>query len=95
MFNLKAANHEVVLTSEGFEQRAEALAGIEAVRTNGVDAANFELRTPSGAEPYFVLKAASQQVIGKSEKYSSEAAARSGIESVIKNCRSTEIKDAV
>lgn len=41
----------------------------------------------------FNLKAANQQVIRKSEMYSSEVAAKNGIESVKKNCSSTEIKD--
>lgn len=35
MFNLKAANYEVILTSEVYEQKASALAGIESVRANG------------------------------------------------------------
>lgn len=94
MFNLKAANHEVILTSEVYEQKASALAGIESVRKNGPDAANYELKTSSANQPYFVLKAANQQVIGKSEMYSSETAAKNGIASVQKNCVSTEIKDA-
>lgn len=93
MFNLKAANHEVILTSELYEQKASALAGIESVRANGTEEANFELRKSTADQPYFVLKAANQQVIGKSEMYSSEAAARNGIESVKKNCGSTEVKD--
>ena len=86
MFNLKAANHEVILTSEVYEQKAAALAGIEAVRTNGPNAANFELKTSSANQPYFVLKAANGQVIGKSEIYSSEAARKNGIASVMRNC---------
>lgn len=93
MFNLKAANHEVILTSEVYEQKASALAGIESVRKNGPAAANYELKTSASKEPYFVLKAANQQVIGKSEMYSSEAAAKNGIASVQKNCTSTEVKD--
>ena len=93
MFNLKAANHEVILTSEVYEQKASALAGIESVRANGTQDANFEMKKSSANQPYFVLKAANQQVIGKSEMYSSEAAAKNGIESVKKNCDSTEIKD--
>lgn len=93
MFNLKAANHEVILTSEVYEQKASALAGIESVRANGTQDTNFEMKQSSGNQPYFVLKAANQQVIGKSEMYSSEAAAKNGIESVKKNCGSTEVKD--
>lgn len=93
MFNLKAANHEVILTSEVYEQKASALAGIESVRKNGPEAANYELKTSASKQPYFVLKAANQQVIGKSEMYSSEAAAKNGIASVQKNCTSTEVKE--
>ncbi len=91
MFNLKAANHEVILTSEVYEQKAAALAGIASVRANGSQDANFELKKSSANQPYFVLKAANQKVIGKSEMYASEAAARNGIESVKKNCISTEV----
>lgn len=43
--------------------------------------------------PYFVLKAANGEVIGKSESYSSEAAAKNGIESVKKNAVSAKIED--
>jgi len=93
MFNLKAANHEVILTSEVYEQKASALAGIESVRANGAQDASYELKKSSANQPYFVLKAANQQVIGKSEMYSSEATVKNGIESVKKNCSSTEIKD--
>ena len=93
MFNLQAANHEVILTSEVYEQKASALAGIDSVRANGSRDANFEMKKSSANEPYFVLKAANQQVIGKSEMYSSEAAAKNGIESVKKNCGSLETKD--
>ena len=94
MFNLKAANHEVILTSQVYSEKSSALQGIESVRANGGDDANFELKTSSSNQPYFILKAANQQVIGKSEMYSSEAAAKNGIESVKKNCRSTEINMA-
>src|SRR5512140_382479 len=93
MFNLKAANHEVILTSEVYEQKASALAGIESVRANGTQDANYEIKKSSANEPYFVLKAANQQVIGKSEMYSSEAAMKNGVESFNKNSATTEIKD--
>ncbi len=93
MFNLKAGNHEVILTSEVYERKESALAGIESVRANGANDANFELKKSAADQPYFVLKAANTQVIGKSEMYSSEAAAKNGMESVKKNCESKEVKD--
>ena len=74
MFNLQAGNHEVILTSEVYESKAAALNGIESVRKNGVNAAAFEKTMSVKNEPYFVLKAANGQVIGKSEMYSGDAA---------------------
>lgn len=93
MFNLKAGNNEVILTSEVYEQKPSAMAGIESVRKHGTSDANYELKKSTSNQPYFVLKAANQQVIGKSEMYSSDAAAKNGIESVKRNCVSTEVKD--
>ena len=93
VFNLKAANHEVILSSEVYEEKSSALAGIESVRKNGADDANFELKKSSAGQPYPVLKAANRQVIGKSEMYSSEEAAKGGIASVKKNCKSPDVKD--
>ena len=43
--------------------------------------------------PYFVLKAANGEPIGKSEIYSSEAAAKNGVESVKKNAAVAQIED--
>ena len=43
--------------------------------------------------PYFVLKAANGEPIGKSEIQSSEAAAKNGVESVKKNAAVAQIED--
>lgn len=43
--------------------------------------------------PFFVLKAANGEAIGKSEDYSSEAACKSGIESVKKNAPGANMED--
>ena len=94
MFNLKAGNHEVILTSQQYEQRSSALNGIESVQKHGTDDSFFEIRKSKADEPYFVLKAANGTVIGHSEMYSSNSAMQNGIESVKKNAPSTEIKEA-
>lgn len=81
MFNLKAANNRVVLTSETYSSRAAA--GIASVKRNATSNANFERRKAANGSPYFVLKSASNgQVIGKSELYSSASAAEKGIKAV-------------
>lgn len=91
-FNLYAANHEVILTSQNYESKAAALKGIASVQQNGPSLANFEKRTASNGESYFVLKAANGQTIGTSETYKTEAARDNGIASVQANSPSTVIK---
>jgi uncharacterized protein YegP (UPF0339 family) len=91
MFNLKAGNHEVILTSESYESRQAALAGIASVRKHGRDAAAFEKKMSTAGQPFFVLKATNGQVIGKSEMYSSEHARDQGIASVMRNCVSEKV----
>jgi uncharacterized protein YegP (UPF0339 family) len=93
MFNLKAGNNEIILTSELYTQKAGAEAGIESVKKNAPDDARYERKTAKDGAPYFVLKATNGQTIGKSEMYSSAAAMEKGIESVKKNAPAAPVAD--
>ncbi|MDG2950369.1 YegP family protein [Bisgaard Taxon 10/6] len=93
MFNLIAANGQIILTSELYKAKASAENGIESVQKNGLDEANFEFRTTKSDQPYFVLKAKNHQEIGRSQYYSSQEAAKNGVKSVMNNAATTEIKD--
>ncbi|BFU59328.1 hypothetical protein HEMROJRC1_16200 [Rodentibacter sp. JRC1] len=93
MFNLKATNGQIILTSELYKTKASALNGIASVQKNGIEANNFEYRVAKNEKPYFVLKAANHQEIGRSQYYSSQAAAEKGVESVINNASSETIKE--
>ena len=93
MFNLKAGNGQVILTSEMYEAKSGAENGIESVRKNGPEEKRFERRESKRKEPYFVLKAANGQVIGRSEMYSSNAAMENGIASVKKNASKAKVDD--
>ena len=85
MFNLKAGNGEIILTSETYKAKDSALNGIESVKKNAADDAQYEKKIATSGAPYFVLKAKNHEVIGKSETYSSSSACDNGIESVKKN----------
>ena len=63
------------------------------MQKNGVDEQNFEYKATSDGQPYFILKAKNHQEIGRSEYYSSNAAAKNGVKSVITNAATTVIKD--
>lgn len=93
MFNLKAANNQVILTSELYKAKASATNGIESVKKNAGNDANYERRTSIKKEPYFVLKAANKEIIGTSEMYSSAAAMENGIASVKTNAPSATVDD--
>jgi len=85
MFNLKAANHEIILTSERYVAKAGAVNGIESVKTNSPNDAMYERKTSASNQPFFVLKSGNGEVIGRSEMYSSAAAMENGISSVKTN----------
>ncbi|MBK7105548.1 MAG: YegP family protein [Ignavibacteriae bacterium] len=93
MFNLKAGNNETILTSERYTTKASAQNGIKAVQNNCTNDARYERRKSSRNEPYFVLKAVNNEILGRSEMYSSVTAMENGIASVKVNGTTTTIKD--
>lgn len=93
MFNLKAGNGQVILTSEMYKAKASALNGIESVKKNAVKAGQFEEKESKKGDPYFVLKAGNGEIIGTSETYSSASALKNGIESVMENAPKAEVDD--
>jgi uncharacterized protein YegP (UPF0339 family) len=93
MFNLKAVNGEIILTSETYKSKDAALNGIEAVKKNSPEDGQYERKTSTSSQPYFVLKAKNHEVIGRSETYSSDGAMEKGIESVKKNGPAATLND--
>jgi hypothetical protein len=93
LFNLKAGNGEVILTSQQYEAKSSAENGIDSVRHNAPHDERFERKTSKAGEPFFVLTATNGQTIGQSEMYSSAAAMENGIESVKKNAPEAKLKD--
>ena len=107
MFNLKAANGEVIATSEVYNSKDACLNGIESVRKNAA-AANLEDQTVEGFETQkcpkfevyldkrgeyrFRLIATNGQIISVGESYKAKAGCLNGIESIKKNALDAEIK---
>lgn len=85
MFNLKAPNGEIILTSEIYKSKDSALNGIESVKKHSPLDEQYERRKSSSSQPYFLLKARSYEIIGRSEAYTTEGAMEKGIGSVKKN----------
>jgi uncharacterized protein YegP (UPF0339 family) len=81
-FNLTAENNETILTSERYVSKSGAQDGIAAVKKNSPMDDRFDRLNSKDGKPYFTLKAANNEVIGKSETYSSEEAMEGGIRAV-------------
>lgn len=80
-FSLLAANGQTILSSEMYDAKASALAGIESVKKNAADDARYVRLDGKDGSPYFTLRAGNNQVIGQSQMYASAAARDGGIES--------------
>jgi uncharacterized protein len=93
MFNLKSANDQVILTSQTYESKESAEGGIASVKENAPLDERYEEKSGTDGHPYFVLIAANNQVIGRSQMYSSREAMRKGIASVKKNSQIAETVD--
>jgi uncharacterized protein YegP (UPF0339 family) len=94
MFNLKAANGQVILTSQKYATKQGALDGVESVRVNSPVDERYDRATSSNGKPFFRLLAANKQTIGNSEMYNSDSARDSGIASVKSNGATAAVKDA-
>jgi hypothetical protein len=93
MFNLKAGNGQVILTSQQYEALEGAENGIASVKTNATNPERYERKAAVNGEPYFVLHAGNGQVIGRSETYSSDAALENGIASVTANAPDAAVEN--
>lgn len=109
-FDLKAANGEVIATSEVYTSLDACRNGVESVKKNA-PAANIEDQTAEGYETAknpkfeiyedkagefrFRLKATNGQVIAVSEGYKAMAGCKNGIESVVRNAPEAEVVENV
>ena len=92
-FNLKAGNHQVILSSQGYSTKSACENGIESVRKNCKDDNMFDRKKAKDGSPYFSLKSSNGQVIGSSEMYSGTSAMSKGIASVKKNAPKAKVQD--
>lgn len=92
-FNLKAANGQVILTSEGYSSMEGCQNGIESVRKHAQSETNFDRKTAKDGSPYFSLKAGNGESIGKSEMYKTASSRDKGIRSVMTNATGARVQD--
>ncbi len=93
VFNLKADNNQIILTSQTYTTRQHALDGIESVRKNSLKDEQYLRKLSTAKQPYFVLNAPNGETIGSSQMYSSASAMEAGIASVKDNGGTKTSKD--
>jgi len=84
-FHFLSGNKNVLLTSEGYATRTNAINGVLSVLANGVDPAQYEV-APSTNGKYFLRlhAAANGQVIGFTQLYSTKSSAKRAIGSCVR-----------
>jgi uncharacterized protein YegP (UPF0339 family) len=92
-FHLKAANGEIIFSSQQYKAKASAQVGIDSIKANAPIDAHFERKTSTNDQPYFVIKATNGETLGRSQMYSSTGAMEKGIESVKANAPTAPVED--
>ena len=93
MWNLKANNGKVVLTSERYKTRRAAEAGIKSVKKNCKRDACYARKTTPSGKYRFNLLASNGQVVGASQNYASASGRNNGIRSVKENAGRAKVTD--
>lgn len=70
VFTLHAPNGRVLLTSERYTDKEDALSGIEAARQFSGTEQRYQRTFNHDGEPFFVLRNPQRQTIGTSERFS-------------------------
>jgi len=99
-FHLKAANGEIILSSQPYSSLASCKKGIESIRVNAPVAPvedqtiegfavekhpKFEVYEYRNGDYRFRLKARNGELIGTGDRYKSKAGCQNGIDSIKKN----------
>lgn len=92
-FHLRAANGEIVLGSEGYEDKAGAQSGVASVRANGGAVASYEVFESTNGQAFFHLTAANHEIIATSEIYASKSNATKAIQSISALIASEKVAD--
>jgi len=90
-FRLKASNGQIILSSQGYKNKAGCMKGIESVRKNSASISNFTKSETKAEKFAFNLLAANKQVVGTSQQYKTTASRDKGINSVMSNAPDAKI----
>lgn len=82
-FHLAGGNHEIILSSEGYNTRTGALGGALSVLNHGFDSRNYDVEKAANGEYYYNLVAVNGEIIGTSETYVSKSNANKAVNDAV------------
>jgi len=91
-FRLRAANNEIILSSEGYLYKSSCQAGIASVKANAPQDSKYTKSDKAGNYT-FTLKGANGEIIGRSESYTTAYGRDNGIAAVKSNAPSAWTED--
>lgn len=94
-FNLEASNGQVVLTSEGYTNKAGCKNGIDSVKNNSTLDSRYQRLIANNGQYYFNLKAANGEIIGTSQMYTTIYNRENGISAVKNNAPDASVTDEI
>ena len=92
-FRLKAANGQVILSSEGYKSKSGCSNGIASVQKNCSNPDLFVKKQTASGKFRFSLLAGNRQVIGTSQNYASESGCNNGMKSVANSAPGAAVDD--
>ncbi|PQB04506.1 YegP family protein [Aureitalea marina] len=92
-FVLKAANGQVILSSQMYASKSGAMNGVDSVRKNCGNDDCWERKTAKNGKFHFNLKSTNGQIVGSSQMYASESGMNNGIQSVKNNAPGADVKE--
>lgn len=81
-FRLRAANGQIVLSSQAYSSKSAAEGGIASVKKVGIDAASFQIVGGEGGQHFFRLVAANGKIVGRGEMYATKSNALRAADSI-------------
>ncbi len=82
-FNLRAANGEIVLQSEGYGRSDGPKKAVESISANGRSRGNFDVRESRDGQWLVVLEAANGEILGTTETYTKKATAEKAVDTLM------------
>ena len=93
-FRLCARNRQKILGSQGYATKAGCKNGIESVKTNAPNEAQYERKEAANGKFYFNLLAANKQIIGTSQMYAAKTGRDNGISAVMRAAAEAGVDEA-